>query len=167
MKKLFNKKRILSFIIIAVIGLVCIVPSTKANAATIQFERLYRFYNGTDHFYARYSNYNQGKAPGYNEETSLGLVYVGKYDSSLLPVYRYYNGKDHFYTIDWSELGNGKDGYNYEGIEFYASRERTSISDTPVYRYYNGTDHFYTTNYNELGSGSGKYKYEKIAFYIF
>ncbi|WP_170075928.1 NlpC/P60 family protein [Paraclostridium dentum] len=109
---------------------------------------IYRYYNGTDHFYT--PNYNElgSGGNGYKFENVAFYAYPSQ-KTGTVPVYRYYNGTDHLYTSSYNELGNGSNGYKFEGIAFYAYPSQTD-GTYPVYRCFNGTDHFYTTNSAEV-----------------
>jgi len=123
---------------------------------------IFRYYNGSDHFYtSNWGELGHGNS-GYVLE---GIAFYANTTqaSGTVPVYRYYNGKDHFFTTNWGELGGGRSGYTYEGIGFYAFASQVS-GTVPVYRYYNG-EHFYTTNWGELGGGRSGYTYEGVGFY--
>ena len=138
---------------------------------------VYRYWNGTDHFYT--TNETEigttttglkGKY-GYTCEGTSAYVSSVKSDG-LSPVYRYWNGVEHFYTTNAFEIGTdvvgvkGKFGYVCEGILGYAP-----AAGTAIYRYWNGKEHFYTSNAQEIGTVTqglkGKYGYvsEGIGFY--
>ncbi len=160
-----NHLKKFSILILSLLLIFTIINPIRANA--LAFSGLYRYYNGTDHFYTT-DTYEGTVAKGYKFENVVGLVYDKQYYSDLSPVYRYYNGKDHYYTTNFNELGNGKNGYKLEQNKFYVTKTSNSkLGFTiPVYSYYNGTDHFYTSNWNELKGGSGSYKYLGVAFYV-
>lgn len=134
---------------------------------------LYRYYNGTDHFYT--TNWNE-LGSGKNGYAFEGIA-CHVWDSNTtggyqLPFFRFYNGTDHIYTTNWNELNGGPYhltplfGYSFESIACYVDNTNRWGGEYPLYRYFNGTDHFYTTNWNELGSGRYGYHYEAIACYV-
>ena len=146
---------------------------------------LYRYFNGTEHFYTT----NAGEIGtttcglkgkhGYTSEGIACHISPNKLNG-FLPFYRYWNGKEHFYTTNAFEIGTdvygvtGKWGYKCEGIAGYTPPNNNNNTDiVPLYRYWNGKEHFYTTNAAEIGTTTpglkGKYGHicEGIACYVF
>ncbi|WP_316826676.1 MAC/perforin domain-containing protein [Pedobacter miscanthi] len=119
----------------------------------IEVASLYRYYNGTDHYYTTTS----GNYPSYHLEGTEGYLY--KYqETGTVPLYQYYNGTDHYYTTT-----NGSySGYQFQGIVGYIYINQFP-GTVPLYRYYNNTDHYYAT---ASGNYPG-YHYEGIAGYLY
>nr|WP_314496632.1 MAC/perforin domain-containing protein [uncultured Chryseobacterium sp.] len=74
---------------------------------------VYRYWNGTDHYYST----SPGAPSGYSAEGIEFYAYPSQSNGSR-PVYQYYGRKkgDHFYTTSQQNYAN----YTYEGIPFYA-----------------------------------------------
>lgn len=150
-----------------------IVHGTNVYGTYITVVRLYRYWNGFNHFYTTDPNEIGSGRNGYKIEFQGGAEIANQHYTGTVPLYRYYNGSDHFYTTNYNELGAGRNGYVLERIEGYiyptdpfkvpAQRNPAVV---PLYRYYNGSDHFYTTDYSELGSGRNGYVLEKIEGYV-
>lgn len=138
------------------------------SSVTVSASPLYRYWNGSHHFYT--TDFHE-LGDGRDGFTLEGIQCQVRHDEGrgLAPLYRYFNSSsgDHFYTTHAHELGDGRDGYTLEGIQGYVSRGE-SRGAVPLYRYYNSStgDHFYTTDFNELGNGQNGYIYEEIQCYV-
>jgi hypothetical protein len=120
---------------------------------------LYRYYDGTDHFYTR-----DGRVPAGHVGEGITCHVSNTPGPGMVRLLRYYDGTDHMYTIDPNELA-GNEGWSSEGDEgyVYAGAAPGAI---PLYRYYDGVDHFYTTNWNELGPGGPDHVLEGIQAHV-
>ncbi|AZA52315.1 MAC/perforin domain-containing protein [Chryseobacterium sp. G0201] len=125
------------------------------NKVFLEFKTIpiYRYFNGTDHYYTRTS----GNYSGYNFEGIEFNAFLYKAPNTI-PIYRYWNGKDHYYT----RTPGYYSGYSDEGIEFnaFATQQPNTV---PIYRYWNGKDHYYSKS-SIRPSG---YVYEGIEFYAY
>jgi hypothetical protein len=107
-------------------GIQCYVNQSQASG-TIP---LYRYWNGTEHFYTTYANEIGTTTTGtlgnygYTCEGIQCYVYPEQV-SGTVPLYRYWNGTEHFYTtsglveIGTVTTGATGNGYTCEGIQCY------------------------------------------------
>lgn len=127
---------------------------------------LFRYTNGTFHFYtANFAELGNGAA-GYVLEGIAGYVSPNQV-ANTIPLFRYaHTSGAHFYTTNFGELGNGGNGWVLEGVTGFMP---TAGADTTnFFRYVNGNgDHFYTANFGELGNGGGGYVLEGVQSLIF
>lgn len=135
-----------------------------------QTTRLFRYWNGRDHFYTT-SWGELGSGRGSWKYEGIQCYIFPRPVTGSTPFFRYYKGSkggDHFYTTNFGELRGGRSGYTFEGIQgyVYARREAGTI---PLYRYYHPgiVDHFYTTSWGELGAGRSGWRYEGIQCYVY
>ena len=120
---------------------------------------VYRFYNGTHHFFTL--SYSEGVGAGYGYEGIGFKVFKTQQNTGMYQLYRCLQQStgDHFISV----LSNCE-GQNYEGPYGWVS----SVSGSglhALYRFYNQqADHLETTNYAE-GANLG-WSYEGILGYV-
>lgn len=152
--------KILSSIIVAVVGLVALPSLTLAQGVPAQHYPLYRLYNAAkdDHFYtASLEEAEAVKAQGYLLEATYNALSARVVTEDQLPLYRLYDSqlKRHFYTDNNDEMAIlvlKKGGFTLEGtLGFLAGT--SSVSGTSLYRLYNPSsgDHLYTNSWVEWG----------------
>jgi hypothetical protein len=130
---------------------------------------LYRYFNGTQHFYTAFFGELGNGGAGYTLQGIAGYLYL---DPALnaVPLYRYASLTvgGHFYTTFFGELGYGNSAWKFESIAGFVPTVGAANTGN-FYRYLNtrNGDHYYTTNFGELGNGSGDYVSEGIQNLIF
>jgi hypothetical protein len=108
---------------------------------------VYRYYNGTDHFYTTNRSELGDGAAGYSLEGVAFYLEETPLDGNFKPFSRWYNSEsgDHYYTADPNERPGG---YNQEdpamGYCIVSPPPGGLTSHVPLSRYWNGRDHFYT-----------------------
>ena len=154
-----------------------LVPTTIRTVGTTLLT-LWRYYNGSDHFYTvNFKELGWGK-DGYHVERPQCYVFsIPEPTTPTTQLYRYVSteGHGHFYTTDHSELGDGTQSWKLEDLGgvvdpkfempgfVYPSPQAGSV---PLYRYYNGNFHFYTTDFSELGGGKDGWAFEEVQCYV-
>jgi hypothetical protein len=103
----------------------CYVNKTQVSGTV----PLYRYWNGTEHFYTTNGNEIGTTTAGtlgncgYTCEGIQCYVYQSQANGTV-PLYRYWNGTEHFYTTNGNEIGTvivgaAGNGYTCEGIQCY------------------------------------------------
>lgn len=130
---------------------------------------LYRYFNGSQHFYTAFFGELGNGAAGYTLQGITGYLYLDPAPNAV-PLYRYasltFGG--HFYTTFFGELGYGNRDWKFESIAGFLPTV-SAPNTTNLYRYgsFRNGDHYYTTNFNELGNGDAEWSYEGIPALIF
>ncbi|WP_093021777.1 hypothetical protein [Sphingobium sp. YR768] len=120
---------------------------------------IFRFYNGSKHFYTM--TYLEGQGAGFGSE-GIPFASLPGGGTGTQPLYRCYNAAnaDHFISVS-----STCEGVTYEGQMGWAYTA-SGTGRKPLYRFYSATlkDHLFTTSYDE-GTAAG-YAYESLLGYV-